>query len=204
MRISEVFTLNIAKNFTVPGNFFYLDSVPGGTVTVIFFKAGRALPEDLTNVSSGWYAMPDGGFDEVQITSTLTQTVAFYIAKGRVGLAVLGNVVVTSGSITVASGSITVANSTTNGAHVPAAVAVSNASVQLLAANAARKYLLIQNQHATANLYVRCNGTAAVADATCVKLLPGQSWEPPVAPTGEVRGIMDAATAGNTVHVIEV
>lgn len=197
MRLTENFTLNVAKLFKVPGNFFHVDSVPAGSITVVFSREGRRLPEDLGAVTSGWWATPDGGFDEVEITSTLTQAVSFYVAKGRVGSNVF------SGNVAVTSGSITVSNSTVNGAHVPAAVAVSNASVVLLAANAARKYLLIQNQHATANLYVRCNGTAAVADATGVKIVPGQAWEPPVAPTGEVRGIMDAATAGNTVHVIE-
>ncbi len=190
MRISESFTLNVAKLFKVSGNFFYADSVPGGTITVVFSRDGKRLPEDLTTVIAGWYATPDGGFDEVEITSTLTQAIAFYIAKGRVGANVF-------------SGNVVVSNSTANGADVPAAVAVSNASVALLDANGSRKKLLIQNQHATANLYVRCNGTAAVADATGVKIVAGQSWEPLVAPTGEVRGIMDAATAGSTVHVIE-
>lgn len=190
MQISENFVLNVAKLFKVPGNFFYVDSVPAGTITAVFLREGRVLPEDLRAVIAGWYATPDGGFDEVEITSTLTQAIVFYIAKGRVGSNVF-------------SGNVTVINSTANGADVPAAVAVSNASIQLLAANAVRKKLLVQNQHATANLYVRCNGTPAVADATSVKLTPGQAWEPLVAPTGEVRGIMDAATAGNTVHVIE-
>lgn len=200
MRLTENFTATVAKAFKIPGNYFHVDSVPAGSITVVFSRDGRRLPEDLTAVTAGWYATPDGGFDDVEITSTLTQAVSFYIARGRVGSNVF------SGNVTVLNpvSSVTVLNSTLNGAHVPAAVAVSNASVSLIAANAARKYLLIQNQHATANLYVRCNGTAAVADATCVKIVPGQAWEPPVSPTGEVRGIMDAATAGNTVHVIEV
>lgn len=95
MRISEPFTLNVPIPYNIPGNFFYVDSVPAGSITVKFFRNGRQLPEDLSAVIAGWYAAPDGGFSDFEVTSTLTQVIAFYVAKGRVGSNVFsGNVTV--------------------------------------------------------------------------------------------------------------
>jgi hypothetical protein len=190
MRISEAFAAGVPKSFKMPGNLFSLDSVPGGTVSVSFWKNGQKLPEDMAQAIAGMGAIPENGFDEVELTSSLTQTVAFYISRGRV----FSNVF---------SGAVTVLNATASGAFVHTAKQVTNASQSLAAANAARKYLRIENQDAALTLFLKCDGTAATASNASHRLLPGEVFEPLVAPTGEVRGIMSAATGANNVNVTE-
>jgi len=189
MRIIENFTAATPKGFDIAGDYFYLDTVPGGTVSVSFFRDRQKLAEDLTSVVAGWYAAPSGGFDRVELTSTLTQAVSFYLSRGRVGSNVF-------------SGAVSVTAFSNNGSHVPAAKTVTNASAQLLAANSARKYLLIQNQDATGIIFVRGDGAAATATSACIRIGPGDVWEPSVAPVGELRAIGDIASNAN-IHTIE-
>lgn len=70
--------------------------------------------------------------------------------------------------------------------HTNAKVTAGAASADALAANAARKYLSIQNPSDTEYVYFRTDGGVAVADATAHKLYPGQSYEPAVPPTGKI------------------
>jgi hypothetical protein len=187
MRLVESFTATVPIEFTLPGDFFFLESVPGGSVDVRFRKNGSRVAEgELLAATTGWKSKPTGGYDSVEVTSSLSQNVAFHVVKGEV-------------DVNTFSGSVTVAGV----AHTRAAKQVTNASQQILAANAARKYLFVQNQDPVTNLYVRGDGTAATADNGSAKLPPGAVWEPTPAPTGEVRGIMDAASAANNVHAIE-
>jgi hypothetical protein len=60
-------------------------------------------------------------------------------------------------------------------AHVQTAFTASSASAQILAANAHRKYLAIQNQSATEDVYVRTDGGVAAANNTSFKIGPGQT-----------------------------
>lgn len=84
------------------------------------------------------------------------------------------------------AGSVSVSNSpTVSVSNIPAVSGasvshsqktVTNASGQHVAGNATRRYLLIQNNDATGNIWVRIDGTAATT-ATGVKIPPGGSWE---------------------------
>ena len=71
-----------------------------------------------------------------------------------------------------------------------AQTAVSSTAVQILAANANRKGLVIQNVGA-ANMRVGITGVTAT---TGLKLEPGQTWEPPAAPTNAIFAIRDGST----------
>ena len=83
-------------------------------------------------------------------------------------------------------------------AHTAPAVGV--ASGQLLAANSARQYLMVQNQDAAATIWLRFGATAATKAAPCVKLGPGATWEwDSVGLTQAVQAIADIATANVTV-----
>lgn len=187
MRLVETFTATVPIEFVIPGDFFFLESVPAGSVDVRFFRGGGRVAEgELLAATSGWKSKPAGGYDRVEITSTANQNVAFHIVKGQV-------------DVNTFSGLVNIAGV----AHTRAAKQVTNVSQQILAANAARKYLLVQNIDPVTNLYLRADGTAATADNNSMKLPPGGVWEPVPPPTGEVRGIMDAATAVNNVHAIE-
>ncbi|MHB1430404.1 MAG: hypothetical protein ACYCVW_17105 [Rhodocyclaceae bacterium] len=81
--------------------------------------------------------------------------------------------------------------------------AVGVASAQLVAANAARRFLLIQNTDAAANVFLNVAGAAAVLDQG-IKLPPGASVLFDVAtPSGAVFAIASAATAAGAVVVVE-
>lgn len=188
MRISENFVAGVPKPFGVFGNFFRIRTAAVG-VTVEFWRSEKKLAENLEGATAAEWAYPEGGFDKVVVTSSGTQLVEFDIYAGRVGSDAI------SGSVTITAPPA--------GAHVPAAVAITNASAVILAANAARKYLLIQNAHATDTLWVRCDGVAATATPACLAIPAGGVWEPPFVPSGEIRGIRSVASGGNNVHVIE-
>ncbi len=187
MRINEPFTAGQVKAYYARGDFFRLESA--SLVNVDFYRGGKLLAENLRSASSGYYANPEGGFDEVRVTAPGAQTVVLDVYQGRVGAdRVTGAVALTNGP---------------TGAHTPAAKAITNTSAQILAANAGRKYVLIQNSHASLSLWVRCDGAAATADAACLEIPAGGVWEPGFIPTGEISGIRSSASAGNNVHVIE-
>lgn len=175
----------------VVGRYFRLLSVPSA-VDVKLFKGGSLLSYgDISGVLAGLSVTVPGGeyFDRVEITSAGAQTVQLGIGDG-------------TATYDRSDGNVTVTNATVNGAHVPTAETVTNASTTIIAANAARKYLLIQNQDATGNIWVRCDGAAAAATSACFKIPPGGSWEFLVAPTGAVTAIGDIASNAN-VHAIE-
>jgi len=97
MKLTENFQAGVMIPFNIPGHYFKFDSVPAGLVTARFFKDSRELYEDLRDVTAGWSAKPAEGFDRVEVTSSLTQAVSFYIARGVVDSNVFsGSVVVTS------------------------------------------------------------------------------------------------------------
>lgn len=76
--------------------------------------------------------------------------------------------------------------------------AQSAASVQLLAANGARKDAYIYNQQGTgtANLYVALTSNAATLNAFTFRLAPNTGMALPLDYTGAITGIWDAAGAG--------
>lgn len=81
--------------------------------------------------------------------------------------------------------------------------AVGVASAQLVAANAARRFLLIQNTDAAADVFLNVAGAAAVLNQG-IKLSPGASVLFDVAtPDGAVFAIASAATAAGAVVVVE-
>lgn len=188
MRISQSFAATVPQDFNVYGNFFRVESA-AAAIDVDFYKGGKLLAENLRSATSGYWAQPEGGFDKVSITSSGSQSVSVDVYTGRVGADRV------AGSVSISS--------PPTGAHVPAAASVSNASATILAANSARKYLLIQNAHASLDLFVRCDGTAATADADCLKIPAGGVWEPSCVPTGEIVGIRASVAAGSNVHVVE-
>ena len=77
---------------------------------------------------------------------------------------------------------------------------MTNASAQLLAANAARQYLLIQNKDGAGNLYIAFGKAATVANG--VRIIPGGAYElVGVCSTQEIRAIGDIASNPNVTTV---
>ncbi|CAN7409245.1 hypothetical protein [Acidovorax sp. LjRoot194] len=79
---------------------------------------------------------------------------------------------------------------------------VTSTSAQLLAANANRKYLLIQNKDTAGNLYIGF-GAGAVTAANGIRVIPGGSYELPggICTTQEIRAIGDIASNANVTTV---
>ena len=82
-----------------------------------------------------------------------------------------------------------------------AAVNVTNASAQILAANTGRQYLLVQNNHASASVFL--NFGAAATLAGCIKVIPGGAFElgAGVVCTQAIHAIGDTALNANVVVV---
>ena len=102
------------------------------------------------------------------------------------------------------SGSVTVSNKdATNGAFTQGRASVTNVNQVLIAANAERRYLLIQNNSTTAVLRVKLDGSAATSVAG-FRVTQGAVLEiPNYAVTGAINCMMETAdgTAANVEFV---
>lgn len=87
---------------------------------------------------------------------------------------------------------------TQRGTFVNANSAVTNASTQLLAANANRQYLLIQNKDLTGNVYLVFGAAATVALG--IKIAPGGSME--LANTISTQAIFAIGDIANNANVV--
>lgn len=115
------------------------------------------------------------------------QAVTLIVSKGK-----------KAGSAQV-GGSITVAGQ--QGAFTSTQKTVTNASGQLAAAKAARRYLLVQNNDLTGIIYVNLSGAAATA-ANGIKVNPGGSIElQGYVPSGAITAIGSIASNANVVLV---
>lgn len=99
-------------------------------------------------------------------------------------------------------GAVSINNLPANqGAFTNTGKTVTSASASLVAANAARRYLEIQNKDAAGSIFVNVAGVAATT-ANGRKIGPGESW--PLSgyvPTGEVFAIGDAGSNANIVVI---
>lgn len=116
--------------------------------------------------------------------------------RGEVSAGVYENIKSTSQALNVSvTGS---AAPVTSIALASTAPTVTNSSTTILAANTARKSVLIQNNHATAIVYLNFATTATTAD---LQIGPGQSiYLSGIIPTTAVRGI--GSVASNTAVVV--
>lgn len=178
----------VAVEFIEDANFFRMLDAPAADLTLIFYDQGKEVGR-AENVGSGYAENFRGGkFDKVRISSTAGGAVAFVMRLGnevRYDKPPTGNVAVTN----------------TAGAFTQAQKTVTNASGSLLAANAARRYLLIQNNDASGDIYVTLDGTAATT-AKGIKIAAGGSYEcQGYVPTGQIFAIGSIASNANIVAV---
>ena len=95
-------------------------------------------------------------------------------------------------------GDVNITNTT--GAFAQSQKTVTNASTQLLSANPARRYFLIQNNDAIGDVYVTLDGTAATT-AKGIKIAAGGSYEcQNFNPSGEIFAI--GSIASNAIVVV--
>lgn len=191
---TQTFAAAATWEMNVPGSYFTTLNCEK-TVNVRFYKGGQAL--DLGEVK-GLFAGLEvvlgtaGGpaaFDRVAIDVQAGDTVTIGIGNGQARY----------------NRAATLAQITSNkvpqvGAASVAQKTVTSASGSLLAANPGRQYLLIQNQHATASIYLKFGAAATTAG---IKIPPGGNYEPsPAVPTQEIFAIGDTAS-NTTITVVE-
>ena len=103
MLIREVFAAGEVKVYNLVGNFCRVKSITAvvaNSIDVVFFKDGQPLPVDLTDVDAGDWARVPQGFDRVEITSSVAQTIGLQVSRGDVGSdRITGEVSVIDGSL---------------------------------------------------------------------------------------------------------
>jgi len=171
--------------FTESADFFRMLNAQQ-VVTVEFYRNGAKIGEAI-DIGTGYAERVPDGFDRIAITTATTQTVQFVTRLG-------GDV-----RYDQLAGAVTVTN--TGGTFTQSAATVTTTSSQLKAANAARRYLLIQNNDTTGVIYVRVDGATATA-ATGIKVAAGGSYElQGYVPTGAITAIGSIASNANVLVV---
>lgn len=177
-------TFNGLATWEIPGAYFKLMSTVS-PVSLTLRKGGRVVHQAAA-VEGGHYQRI--AFDKVEITTIALEAVSWLYAPDQGG----------SDRFT---GSFSLTGYAPGQTYTQAKFTAGVASAVMLAPNAVRRYLAVQNPDGVKTAWIRTAAAAAVADATCFKLLPGQTWEPPVPPLGEIRVISD--TAAHDLQVIE-
>lgn len=181
--------------FHEQGDFFRILKA-SETVKVEFYARGKEIAE-AEGVGAGYAEKFDlGQFDRIVINSDTDQTVQFVTRLGNVvqyDAPPVGNVTI------VGTQPVEVTN--TGGAFTQQQTTVTNASGQVFAANAARRYLLLQNNDPAGFVYVNLSGAAATV-GNGIKIGPGESIElQGYAPTGAINAIGSIASNANLVAV---
>lgn len=178
----------VAIEFQEQSDFFRVLDAPNADLTLIFYSSGKEVGQ-AKNVGSGYAEQWHGGsFDKVRISSAGGGLVNFVTRLGneiRYDKPPTGNVAITN----------------VRGAFTNAQATVTNASSTIDAANPTRSYLLIQNNDASGDIFVRLDGVAATT-LTGVKIPAGGSYElTGFVPTGAITAIGSIASNANVVIV---
>ncbi len=185
MHVKTQITAGTTIPFIEQADFFRLlaSSLP---VSVEFYRNGAKIAEAI-DINGGYAERIADGFDQIKIYSASTQNIQFVTRQG--------------GDVRYDNLTGNVAITNVNGAFSQAQATVTNTSGQLKAANAARRYLLIQNNDTTGIVYVRLDGGAA-SSSTGIKIPAGGSYEASsYAPTGAINAIGSIASNANVVVV---
>lgn len=172
--------------FTEEADFFRLLET-GAAVNVYFYRQGAEIARS-ESVKEGYAERFGVPFDTLKIESAVTQSIQFVTR--------LGNVVNYDATPT---GDVNILN--VNGPFANSQKTVTNASGELLTDNVLRRYLLIQNNDTSGDVYIRLDGQPATV-VTGVKISAGGSYEVAgFAPTGKITAIGSIPSNGNVVVV---
>lgn len=178
----------VAVEFQEAADFFRILESPQADATVIFYLNGKEVSR-AENIGEGYNEEFIGStFDKVRIVSTAGGWFEFVTRYGnRVGYDKFP------------AGDVNVLNN--QGAFTSTAKTVTNASASLVAANAQRRFLEIQNKDGSGAIFVNVAGVAATT-SNSRKIPPGESWcLSGYVPDGQVFAIGDAASNPNVVVV---
>lgn len=170
--------------FIEASDFFRLLSAQQ-VLTVEFYQNGAKVAEAI-DIGTGYAEKVPTGFDRIVITSATAQSIQFVTRLG-------GDVRYDQPP----TGNVNIANS--KGAFTQAQATVTTTSAQLLAANAARRFLMVQNNDASGDVYITMDGTTATT-AKGLKIPAGSAFELAVyTPTGAINAIGSIASNANVV-----
>lgn len=173
---------NASQRLLVQGRFFKIVAETG-TVTVL---SDFGKLEDLI-VGQG-LEKTDFSYLLITDTSGASNTVTLLVGDENFVDAFSGNVALTANI------------QPKSGVFANVAATVTNASALLIAANAIRQYLLIQNRDATGSIYINFGAAATVANG--IKIGPGATFElPGTVSTQAIYAIGDIASNANILTV---
>lgn len=189
MLITATFAAGESKEYAEENDFFRVLEA-SGLLSLIFYFNGKEISR-AENINEGFSEkFLTERFNKVLITNkaAVSQDIQFVARLGHeveYNKTPVGDVIVTN----------------VNGAFSQSQKTVTNASAQLLAANPARRYCLIQNNDASGDVYVTLDGTAATT-AKGIKIAAGGSYEVQnFNPTGAIFAIGSIASNANVVTV---
>lgn len=170
----------VVVRFEERGDFFRImqSTAP---LTVRYYRGGKPACEPAADVAAGYAErFQTAPFDIVELVSATDQAVQFVIR--------LGNEVDYDQTPTGA-----VVLSGQQGAYIQSEHAPGAANTLIKAAKSNRRYLMLQNKHATDSIMLTFDGSAPSATVG-MKLAPGGFYEPLLAPTGAIRAWGTAST----------
>jgi hypothetical protein len=194
--ISQTFVAGVPTVVPVGGRYFRVT----GNVNPFVLEVGRdgqyvaTIPDAIAG-DRGECRAGEPDFDSLRITTTGTELVKILVTDGTITRDSQNS------DVSDRAGRLLGIASIARETYIQAKFTSGVASAVMLAANAVRKAFTVQNPDNSKTAWIRLAAAPAVADATCFKLGPGQTWEPPVVPLGEIRVISDVAA--HDLQVIE-
>lgn len=186
----EAIQAGATVKFNIPGRNFRLIETTG-PVNVTFYRRGAEIAESV-QVEAGYsekWEQDSEGFEQVEFYSATAQTIKFAVRMES------------SVSYDRAVGNVAVTN--TAGGFASFAPVVGLVSGAVRPGAASRRYLMIQNKHASGTIYIQPNASAATV-GNGLRLGPGESLElSGFVPTGQITAIADVAMAAGDVVVWE-
>lgn len=181
--LNITFTAGQTIRLDLLGNYFQILETTSG-VDIGFIRDGAIFAE-ARNMEFGFASRPEGGFTALSFTSALAQTIKIAVGYG-------------DGSYIRSSGSVQVIGN--QGAFAQFNVAVAVTTGFIVMQNLSRKFLMIQNNHATSNLWITVSNSFTIASA--LKIAPGGTLVfDTYCPTGYV--MAQADVANSSVVVVE-
>lgn len=183
----EAIQAGATVKFNIPGRNFRLIETTG-PVNVTFYRRGAEIAESV-QVEAGYsekWEQDSEGFEQVEFYSATAQTIKFAVRMES------------SVSYDRAVGNVAVTN--VNGVMAQSTPTIGTTVFAPRPTNTGRRYLFVQNQSPSADLWMNLTTNAAVGNG--IKIPPGGSMEfQGFVPTGSVSLI--ASAAGTPVYIME-
>lgn len=188
---TQTFTAVGTWRLNVSGRYFTVIS-SANAVGITFYRGGKKLElGQVSSILAGIEFLFDvgEGFDAVDIAVT-ADTITVGIGNGQARYNRM------SGSVDINTGKVPRVTAPTS-----VQATVTNASAVLVAANATRQFLAIQNNDLSGSIAINISGAAATF-LNSIIIKPGEYWEPNSSvPTTAIQAIGDIASNPNIVVV---